>query len=424
MTINKKPLLLTLALLMAAAGSTAAQQTPRELSWNDCVQETLANNPGLQAKKLAIEQNKYLYLAGYNVYLPKINLSHSVSRSGGDNTPASTLWGLSASASEPLFDLRALSSIRSSKIDYDKAYADYGVESARLRQTLYSAFVNLVYAQENVAAQNKVLTIREHDSQLIKLKYDSGMESRGNMMFADAQSALSKANVLQAERSLDSARRTLLTHMGFSEFRPIVAKAVLTVPDYNFAAADVKKLIGDIPQVVSQKKSVESLKERLLSAKYNMYPTLDANQSLGWSGRSEFPGTQRWSLGLSLNLPIFSNGITSYANNTKAADRALKSGEASLKDLEGTLENDILSGYNDFLNAKDTALVNLTVLNANEERYNESQIKYQAGQMSFIDLETIEQSMVDAQLGQLRLFRDANASKISLESLLGVGLEQ
>jgi len=60
---------------------------------------------------------------------------------------------------------------------------------------------------------------------------------------------------------------------------------------------------------------------------------------------------------------------------------------------------------------------------ANEERYKESQIQYMAGQISFIDLSNVEQSMVDAQQNQLQYLRNANNKKLSLENLLGVGLE-
>ncbi len=423
--MKKIPLLVLMLLPACFAAAAAAAELPLELSWKDCARAALGNNPGLKAKKLAAEQNKYLYQsqAGINYYLSSIDISHSLSRSGSETSSPSTRASTSLQATQPLLNLKALSSIRSAKIRYDVANAEYKVESANLRQTLYSAFVNLVYAQENLATQKKILVIRQNSSQLVKLDYNSGTESRGNMMTAEAKTEVSSSSVVQAERSLDSARRDLLNAMGFSDFRPVVAKASLTAPDYTFDTGNVKGLIETIPQVISQEKSLESVNEQLLSAKYDVYPTLNASESYGWSGKGEIPGTNGWSLGLSLNLPLFSNGPTYYANNTRAAELALKSGEASLRDMKNMLEGSIRNGYNDFLNAKDNALVNVGVLNAAEETYKESQIKYQAGQMSFIDLETTEQSLVDAQLKQLSLFQNANTRKISMESLIGIGLE-
>ena len=64
------------------------------------------------------------------------------------------------------------------------------------------------------------------------------------------------------------------------------------------------------------------------------------------------------------------------------------------------------------------------VLEANEERYKEAQINYMAGNMSFINFETVEQSLVDAQQNQLQYLKTANEQRINLESLLGVTLEK
>ncbi|MFA6434872.1 MAG: TolC family protein [Elusimicrobiales bacterium] len=412
-----------LSLLLFVVFPLAAQEAPLELSWEDCVREALAGNPALKAKKLAIEQNRYLYLAGYNAYLPKVNISHSVSRGGGSGTAPSNRWNFGLSASEPVFDLKAVSSIKSSRMNYEKAAADYSIESASLRQSLYSAFVSLLVAQEQVLVQGKITDLREQNAKLIKLKYDSGMESRGNMMYASALAELARSDAQKAVRSLDTARRDLLSSMGTSEYRPVAVKAELQSPEYELNPGAVRELLESIPQVVSFEKSVEITRQRFLSARYDLFPTLDASQSLGWSGPSEFPAGRSWSLGLSLNLPLFANGLTFYPNNTGAAKAALKSAEESLKDLKVSLENGIISAYNDFLNARDTAASNVGVLKANEERYKESQIQYMAGKISFIDLENVEQSMVDNQLNQLQFLQNANNRKIALENLLGVGLE-
>ena len=421
-----KKIILPLLLVISAIIPLAAQESPLELSWDDCVREALAGNPALKAKKLAIDQSRYLYLASYNSFLP-INISHSISliRSGGSDISPSNKWdlGFSVSATEPLFDLKTISSIKSSKISYEKAAADYRGESASLRQSLYSAFVGLLVAQEKVRVQTKITAIRKENAALIKLKYDSGMESRGNMMYASALAELARSDAQKAERSLNIARRNLLGNMGSSEYRPVIAKAELQSPEYDFKAENIRAALENIPQVISYEKSVESTKQRLLSTKYDMFPTLSASQSMGWSGPSEFPSKRNWSMGLNLNLPLLVNGITSYSNNTSAAKVALKSAEESLRGLKVSLENSIISAYDDFLNARDTASANVNVLKANEERYNESQIKYMAGKISFIDLANVEQSMVDNQLNQLQFLQNANTRKIALENLLGVGLE-
>jgi outer membrane protein len=408
--------------LVSLAALAGAPASAEEITWEQCVREALANNPSLSAKRLAIEQNRHTYLSGYNAFMPNISLSHSVSRSGGDSTDASTSWRAGVSASETLFNLKTFSSIRSSKLSYEKAEADYRAESASLRQTLYSAFVNLLFSQEKLEAQKKVLDLRDQNARLIKLKYESGMESRGNMLYAEALYEVAKADTAKAERSLDIARRGLLAAMGTSAYRPLAAKGEFSSPEYALDTGDLKPLIEASPRIVSQRKSLGTYEERLLSAKYDAAPSLSASQSMSWSGDYEFPERKSWSLGLSLSIPILANGPTYYRHNTAAARAALKAAEEGLRGTVLELENDILNYYNEFLNARQTAAAHVRILEASEERYKESQIKYMAGKISFLDLENIEQNLVDARLNQLEYLKNANTRKLAVENLLGVGL--
>jgi multidrug efflux system outer membrane protein len=408
-------------LLAALPQAVSAAEIPSELTLQDCVTIALKNNPALSAQRNTMEQAKYSYLAGLNVLYPQVGLSHSFNRSGGQNS-ASSSWAAGISASENLFNLKAYSTVRSSKLGYEKAEEDYLNQSAALRQTLADAYLALIYAQANLKAQQQIYKIRDDNAKLIELHYNSGVESRGNMMYADALAAQAKSSVAQADRAVDSARRSLLTAMGTADYVKVSAKDDLTLPDFALDIAGLRAKIEDIPQVRSQEKSLAVLKEKLLQAKFDAAPTLTASQSLGWNGSSEFPANRAWSFGFNLSLPLFSNGLTYYSENNKAASSALKSGEDSLRSLKVGLENSLVGSYYDFLNARDSAQSVAAVLKANEERYKESQIFYMAGQISFIDLETIEQNLVDSQLNQLSQLKNAGTAKISLENLLGVGL--
>lgn len=422
-TIFKTVILMAPLLALAAAPALAEGTPSAELSWADCVKEALGNSPVLKAKRLAVDQSEYQYRDQLNVYYPKVNLSHSFSHSGGDSSATSSRWGLSLSASESLWNVGNSASVRSARLGYEQAKASYRDESAALRQTLYSAFVSLVVAQDQVKVDKKVLDIRKQNADLIKLKYDSGRESRGNMMYSEALFQQAKASAQKSERSLASARRALLASMGAAASREVTAKGDLATPAYRLNEAGLAAALENIPQVVSQRKSVEKYKESLVSAKGDIYPTLSASQSMGWSGPSEFPGSKSWSLGVSLNLPLLSGGLTHYTNNVKGINASLGAAEETLKNLKLTLESGIRTAYDDFLNACDSVTAGAVVVSANEERYKEAQINYMAGNISFIDLESVEQSMVDAQQNQLQYLKTANVKKISLENLLGVTLE-
>lgn len=421
MTFNKKLLMLPLFLL--PAGRAAAQQE-LSLGWNDARRLALANNPSIKAARASMEQAAYNYLAGLNSYLPQVSLSNSLSRSGGDNSSPSNRVSASVSASESLLDLKNVSSVRSARISREKAEADYLAASAAARQELGGAFADLLFAQKRQEVQKKILNLRVENARLIRLKYESGLESNGNALYTDALAENAGVSVKAAERQLASAQRALLEAIGLEVTQRVKAAGDISVPEFQLEEARLQQALEKAPRIVSARKNLESAKERTASARYSAYPTLKASQSLSWSGVSEFPSDRSWSLGLSLSLPIFSGGPTYYFNSLSAARQALLAAEESYRADRLSLAASLRSGYDDFLSAAETARANTSLLRANEERHKEAQIKYMAGKINFIDLINVEQNFVDSDLSQLNLARTAHTRKLALEQLLGVGMEE
>lgn len=420
MPYNKKISALYLVLLLA--GRAAAQQE-LSLTWNDSRKLALANNPSVKAARASMEQAGYNYLAGLNSYLPQVSLSNSLSRSGGDNSSPSNRVSAAVSASESLLDLKNVSSVRNARISKEKAEADYLAASASARQDLGGAFADLLFAQKRLEVQKKILNIRVENAKLIRLKYESGMESNGNALYTDALAENAGVSVRSAERQLVVAQRALLETIGLEGTPLVKALGDISVPDFLLEEARVRLALEKSPRIVSARKTLESAKERTDSSRYGAYPTLKASQSMSWSGVSEFPQDRSWSLGLSLSLPIFSGGPTYYFNSLSAAKQSLLAAEENYKAARIALAASLRSGYDDFQSAAETARANTSLLRANEERYKEAQIKYMAGKINFIDLINVEQNFVDSDLNQLNLARTAHTRKLVLEQLLGVGME-
>ncbi|MCM2268024.1 MAG: TolC family protein [Elusimicrobiales bacterium] len=421
MTIKK--ILLTLAASLAAALPLAAQQD-LALTWEDARRLALEHNPSVKAARAAKEQAAQNYLAGLNSYLPQISASHSVSRSGGDGSSPSNRWGASLSASQELLNLRTISSVKSARIAKEKAEADYLAASASARQTLAGAFADLLFAQRRVEVQKKIYAIRLENARLIRLKYESGMESKGNALYTEALAENSGVSVKKAGRQLASAQRSLLEAIGLENASSVAAKGDIGVPSFTLSEEEIKAALERSPRIVSAKKTLEAARERASSAGYYAYPSLRASGSYGWSGDSEFPRDKSWSMGLSLSLPLFSGGPTYYFNNLSAQKKALLSADEDYKAARIGLSVSLRSGYDDYQSAAETAVAAVALLAANEERYREAQIKYMAGKISFIDLENVEQNFVDSDLNQLDYARAAHSRKQALEQLLGVGMER
>ena len=419
MDIYKKILLLAALALPAVP---AAAETG--LTWDEARKLAMQHNPAVKAARASMEQAGASYLASLNSYFPSVSVSHGVSRSGGDGRDASNSWSASISASEDLLNFRTVSSVKSSRISKEKAEADYLAASASARQTLSGAFTDLLFAQRRVDVQKKILNIRVENAKLIQLKYESGMESKGNALYTQALADNAAVSVKRAERQLSSAQRGLLQAIGLEDGRAVRAAGDIGVPVFELDKPAVAGALDKSPRITAARKTLESAKERTASARYYSYPSLRASGSYGWSGDHEFPDSKGWSMGLSLSLPLFSGGPTYYFNNLSAFKKAQIAAEENFRAEKISLAASLRSGYEDFQSAAETAQANSGLLRANEERYKEAQIKYMAGKISFIDLINVEQNFVDSDLNQLDLARTAHGRKASLEQLLGVGMER
>lgn len=397
-------------------------QNSLDLDWEKCQKIALENNSTLKVKKLAIEEYRYKYRTALNDYYPKINISHSASRSGSDSTDASNSFSTSLNASEKIFSLRTLSSIKTRKISYEKMIINYAIASSNLRHELANAFMNFLIAQEKIKVDSKNMDMRKTNARLLKLKYESGRESRGDAMYANALYEKAKTDLQSSKRDFLSAQRKLAQRLNLPLDTVIKASGEFEVPSSYIS---IKKALADIektPKIMALKKDIESVKEAMFSAKYDIYPTLSASQSLSWRGDREFPSSKSWSLGLSLSLPLFSGGITHYKNNTKALRLNLKGSQENLKNEISLIKTNLATTYDDFLNAIDAAYSQNILLKANEERYKETQVKYMAGKVSFFDLENIEKNLVDARLNRLSYLKNVIFKKNSIDNILGIEL--
>lgn len=378
----------------------------------------LNNNQTIKAREYEKKQYEYSYLSALNSYLPQISISHSFSRSGSDLTAVSNRFSASVSASQDIINLKTLSSIKQSKYSFESAEINYKAALCDLRRDLMTAYINLYFAQETVEVSKRILEIREENAKLIKLKYESGRESKGNMLYASAQAEMSAMNLRRAMRELESYSDELSRVIGIKEER-LKASYLLELSSQAYSETQLFLAKSAYPDLKLYEKNIESAKEKLSYGLYDAFPSLKATGSWGYSGESEFPNSKSWSMGLSLSLPIFSNGPFYYHSNTSALKNSLKSAEEKLKAALLNYEKDLKSSNRDYASALDNARTYALLKEANEERYKEGQIQYMAGRMSFIDLENLEQNMIDSRLNYLNYIKNVHLKKVLLERLMG-----
>ncbi|OGS39330.1 MAG: hypothetical protein A2506_06010, partial [Elusimicrobia bacterium RIFOXYD12_FULL_66_9] len=377
--------LLLLGLFISLNRSAAAET--RVLTWEECVAEAARANPALASSRLSLDASRASYYGSWNGLLPRLSLTNSVSESNSSRQPA---WGASASASISLFDMGNIASVRSASASLSAAEASLRRSSADLRSSLRRAFSALIFAQAYVEVARSILEIRRHDSELVTLRYESGRESKGNMLRGKAQTLQAEVALASAERDLRSTRREMARQLGREGFEEFTASGTFSAAAPPARPDDFRTMLALRPDVALSEASVRSAQASRSQASSNLWPSLSANYSRSRSDSVEFPSARTgWSAGASLSYPLFGGGPTATYFSVTGARRSY---EKAVSDLSATRQqalSDFESAWSDFADAADGVRVQDALLAAARQRNDEADIRYASGLLSFDNWEVI-----------------------------------
>jgi len=411
-------ILAVLAASSLAAGTASA--APRALTWEECAAEAARANPSLASSRLALDASRATFYGSWNGLLPQLSLSNSVSES---NASRQASWGASASASISLFDMGRVASIRSASASLSASQASLRRSSSDLRASLRQAFSSLMFSQASLEVARGILELRRHDSELVTLRYDSGRESKGNMLRAKAQTLHAEASLASAERDLRSSRREMSRQLGRESFEEFLASGAFAAPVPPARPEDFRTLLPLRPDVALSEASVRSAQASRAQASSNLWPSLSASYSRSRSDSVEFPSARAgWSAGATLSYPLFGGGPTSTYFSTLASRRGYEKAVSDLSATRLQALSDLESSWSSFADAADNVRVQDALLEAARQRNGEADVRYASGLLNFDNWEVIVSDRVSAERQTLSARRAAMDAETAWDRALGRAL--
>ena len=391
----------------------------KSYTWQDCIDIANKTNQTLLMAKQDLQIAEYDYNVMLNKYYPSVNFKYGFSR-GGDS-PTATNWSASLNASQTIYNFGDSAQIKGKKATINKTVAQLTKSSADVYYSIRQAFLQMCYAQENITLLENIYNLRKQSADIVRLQYEGGKESRGNMLKAQAQKKSAYVNVSNAKRDLIVARRTLAQCLGMDLNSVCTVDFTLSeVKDDKYI--DVDSAVANCPDVILSSASVEITKYSLDYSKGNLYPNLSASASFGVLDDSNPipPADNRtWNLGMVLTYPLFSGGITNALNTIKIAktnlDKAKEKYNQTILETKTSLE-EILANIE---KTKDSIEIYQMFLVAATQRQKEATIKYRSGTMEFQTWQDIEQEYVNYQISHLSALHSYNLALSKRDKLLG-----
>lgn len=323
--------LLTLALALAAVSLPSHSE-----DLLDAYREARANDPVLaqaDANRLSVGEGVPQARA---LLLPQINGSLSLSQTNGGtggrfqdpNNPNQFLTSsqvghsrtrnLSVDLSQTVFDFSKYANLKA-------AHSSANAQDELYQAALQNLFVRVTGAYFTVLTDEDLLANAKANEDAFKQQFEQadqrfkvGLSAITDVYQAKSFYEAAKATTIAAQNTLDNDREALsqITGKPTGNLKKLRDELPMNSPDPADPDAWVKQALINNPNLLAQKQNVAAAEHNITAARAGHLPTITANVSYGKSAswyenaaiHSNTPS--QTTIGLTLNVPIFSGGLT------------------------------------------------------------------------------------------------------------------
>ncbi len=318
----------------------------RPLSLTECITVALEHSPRTAESWQAIRAAAARAGRAKADYLPTVGLTSSAAR--GDAAELDGKPDLGAqSRYEAMFGVRWLlfdGGGREARVD--AAAAEVLAAGFRHNTALQDVALNVVETYYNLLAARSfqdlaVETVRQRDYQLrmAGARHRAGVVAKSDVLKAQTEKADADLNLVRAKNAVHVAKGRLASAMGLRVSADLQVADAPEV-DYTQGLADIEALLDEAAQNRSELKSalaqVRSREAAVRTAESRYWPAVAFDTGFGWLGRSFPPSQEQWTVGLALDLPLFTGFDRTYQLHGSKADlaRAVAQREDVLRGVE------------------------------------------------------------------------------------------
>lgn len=384
-------------IFLMTLGPLAAAATP--LTWKQSLQRAAENNAELKAARANFESTQDLAKAARSGFLPTITLNTGLDRtsstSDGVTTGGDNSYTASVTATQNLFaGFGDTGRVSQANANARASEASLNAVKAKASSDLKTAYEGLIHAKEYIKLTEEILRRRADNLRMVELRFSNGRENKGSVLLSKAYLSQAKLDDLQARNDLETTRAQLARVLGYDDPSDVDASEPVPLSPPP-AAPDFKKLATGTPDHLQAEAQDDAARAGVTVARAGFFPSLNLTGSVGKWGADYLPRDDRWSMGLTLSLPLFNGGRDAYTVRSAAAvSLAASLGKANVdRDLLAKLKQ----AYANFTEAVAKFEVDQNFRDAAVVRAEIARSKYNNGLLTFEDWDVIENDLINRQ---------------------------
>ena len=316
--------------------------------------------------------------------------------------------------------------LRSAEALADAAKAEQAAARLQLSTAVAGAYAELARLYDDRDAAAEAVRIRRQTLGLVSQRLANGLETRGEL-------AQAQGGVPETQREVDALDRQILYQrhamaaligLGPDDGLAITRPSTFGARAFGLPSTVSIDLVGRRPDLTAARLRVQSAAKREKAAKADFYPNISINgdyglASLGIDKFTQAPDSIVGALGPALRLPIF---------RTHELGGAYRARRGEFQEAAATYDRTLANALRDVADAAvgvkslQTELADAqSTLASAQEAYRIVQLRYQGGLTPFLNVLTVENSLITARRAVADLQGQAAGLDITLVRVLGGG---
>jgi TolC family type I secretion outer membrane protein len=394
----------------------------KALTLKECVSIGLKQNPLIEISQQNLKAAQEKVGEAWGGYYPSFKLSSSYTFTAQQEkmTQGPDAYDTRLFLRQPLFDAGATSSlVRTIRYNINAQNFEVKKTAFDIVLSVKSAFYDVLKKRDLLEVSRNALGTAEKHLEQSKELYKEGLAPRSDVIKSEVQVYSAQLDVVKAENALLSAKAGLAATMG----QPVTTNFAVAVDDEGLipflpSFKDVLLLAYDRrPELKGSRARIESAKANIDQAKSGLYPNLSLDASYGWQ-QSEFsPSDKKWSVGLTVGIPILEQLTANAKINQAAANLAgLQAGETlTIRNIE----LDVQQAWLSLKEAMERRNVTKKILEQAEEDMRVSEGRYKEGLGNILEVIDAQTALTQAKTNNVIAAYDITSAGAKLDRAIG-----
>lgn len=398
------------------------------LTWQDCIRAAVDNNTDLKASIASLRATMSQEGVAEGGFFPTVNYNGSWGRatdSAGDDTASTThaadLFISKFLLNQNIFNgFQDIEKWRQAKANTRASLAALQITKAQLSYDLKQAYESYIYARAFQKLTSDIIQRRKENLRIVELRFQSGRENKGSVLYSQANLNQAKFDDLQARDIKEVARVQLRKALGFDESSEIDVFQEIPLQTWSPKLPDFSTLMLRAPDYVQAEAQTDAAVHGVDIAKSAFFPQANLTGEWGTQAGDFFPRVPYWKLGVNINLSIL-NGGRDYSTVRGAVATKVQNQNQQTSVGRQDLIN-LRQNYINLIEAIEQLKVNESFREAASIRAEIARKKYNNGLLTFDEWDIIETDLITRQKNYLQSLQTRVLAEAAWEQAQGVGV--